>query len=338
MAKVARNWRIAALILVAAATFYFFYLVRIVFIPFVVAAAIAFIVYPAVKWAELHGIGRTAAILLVYMLIISSGSVLLYYSLPRLTNELNNLALVLPQYIDGAQLVVKQVHGAAVPLSLGKIVAAGLQHAERMGYQALERFLNGFVTAAGSLFSIIFTPILAFYFISDWEKIRDEFLGLFPVSKRTDLARLAADIDNVLRGFIRGELLSSLIVGVVTGVVAALLGIKYAFVIGLINGVAELFPYYGPFLGAAPSIALALIQSPRTAIYLGLALLIIQQLESNLIAPRIVGTRVGLHPLLVVFALLAGGELLGIWGMLLAVPLAAAIKVTARFLFYQVID
>ncbi|MGE5417330.1 MAG: AI-2E family transporter, partial [Acidobacteriota bacterium] len=215
MAKVARNWRIGALILVAAATFYFLYKVRLVFVPFLVGAAIAFIVYPAVKWVELRGLGRTASILLVYTLIISVSLAFLYYSFPRLNNELNNLALLLPQYIDGAQSMVKQVHGAAVPLSLEKIVAAGLKHAERMGYQALERFLNGFVTAAGSLFSIIFTPILAYYFIADWEKIRDAFLALFPVSKRNHLAGLATDIDGVLRGFIRGELLSSVIVGAV---------------------------------------------------------------------------------------------------------------------------
>ena len=191
---------------------------------------------------------------------------------------------------------------------------------------------------AGSLLSLVFAPILAYYFIRDWEKIRDGFLSLFPPRNRSQLVNLGLDIDQVLSGFVQGHLTVCLIVGALTGLAAALLGIKYAIIIGIINGIAELFPYLGPILGAIPSVALALTEGSRPAIYLGLAILLIQQVEANLLSPRIVGTRVGLHPLLVIFVLLSGGELFGIWGILLAVPVVAVLKVLVRHAFYHLVD
>ena len=135
------------------------------------------------------------------------------------------------------------------------------------------------------------------------------------------------DINEVLSGFSQGHLLVCVLVGALTGLAAALLGIRYAIIIGFINGLAELLPYLGPLLGAIPSLALALTEGTRQAVYLGVAILVIQQLEANLLSPRIVGNRVGLHPLVVIFALLAGGELFGKWGILLAVQVAAVLKV-----------
>jgi predicted PurR-regulated permease PerM len=240
--------------------------------------------------------------------------------------------------MENAHQAMEYFDGLKIEDGVDRVIRSSLQQAETQAYNALKNFIDDLWGMAGSLLSLVFAPILAYYFIIDWEKIRDGILSLFPANTRSRLVSLGLDIDRVLSGFIQGHLTVCLLVGALTGLAAALLGLKYAIVIGIINGVAELFPYLGPILGAIPSIALALTEGSRQAVYLGLAILVIQQVESNLLSPRIVGIRVGLHPLLVIFALLSGGELFGIWGILLAVPLAADMKVLVKFAFYRLVD
>src|SRR5690606_4725537 len=126
-------------------------------------------------------------------------------------------------------------------------------------------------------------------------------------------------------------------VGLMVGLAAFLLGVKYPLILGIISGVTNLIPYFGAFLGAIPAVAVALTDSWRLALYMALAIFAIQQVESGLITPRVIGNRLGLHPLVIVFALLSGGKLLGIWGMLFAVPLAAALKVFISWFYLKLV-
>ncbi|MGE5422562.1 MAG: AI-2E family transporter [Ignavibacteriales bacterium] len=324
--------------MVASATFYFFYRVREIIVPFIIGCALAYVLYPLVKLLENRGVGRTWAILMTYLAILLLLSIGLWYIVPHLAAELSVLGQQVPEYMNDMQNVIDRARGAKIPTSLEVIVEASVSHTETVAYRALQGFLDSIIGALGSLLSIVFVPIIAFYLTVDWDKIREGFLALFPSESGTELGRLGRDIDQVLTGFIKGELLISLVVGLITGGAAFLLGSKYGIVIGIIMAVAELFPYFGPFLGAIPAVALALTQGPRSALYMALAIFVIQQLESNLLSPKIVGNRVGLHPLLVVFALFSGGELFGIWGMLFAVPTAAMLKIAAKYAFYLVVD
>jgi predicted PurR-regulated permease PerM len=187
------------------------------------------------------------------------------------------------------------------------------------------------------LLSVVFAPILAFYILKDAGLFRAKFLGIFPNSWRGEINSLLRELGDVLERFVLGELLVSAIIGVLTALGMLILGVKFAFIIGLIAGLAELVPYFGPFIGAIPAIGFALLKSQTTAIYAALVILVIQQLEGNVISPAILGGSVGLHPFLVVFALLAGGELLGIWGLILAVPVAAMLRVLCSFLLEKLV-
>jgi len=115
-------------------------------------------------------------------------------------------------------------------------------------------------------------------------------------------------------------------------------GMDYALLIGIIGGVADLIPYFGPIIGAVPALLLALTKSPWMAFKVAIVILVVQQIEGNLISPKLMGDSVKLHPLWVVFALLAGGEVAGFWGMLLAVPLAAVIKVVIRHIYLRLVS
>jgi len=330
--------RIGILILVALATFYFLARVRAVLFPFVLGAGLAYILFPLVKRGEARGLGRGWTLLILYIAAIGVIGILLWVFIPRLSREIGELALLMPGYFEDAQVALESLDGVALGAELRHIIETSLEQAESRAYQALQNFINDLLGLAGSMIALIFAPILAYYLVMDWEKTRDGFLSFFPVKTRGKLIALGMEIDEILRGFIQGHLMVCCIVGALTGLLAAVLGIQYAVIIGIINVIAELFPYVGPILGAIPSLALALGEGPGKAVYLGVGFLVIQQLESNFLSPRIVGDRVGLHPLVVIFALLSGGELFGIWGILLAVPAAAVLKVLIRFIFYQVVD
>jgi predicted PurR-regulated permease PerM len=135
------------------------------------------------------------------------------------------------------------------------------------------------------------------------------------------------DIDQVIGEFIRGQLIVCTVIAVLTSIALYLMGVQFAIILGMIAGIVDVIPYFGPFIGMLPCIAVALLQSPKLALYTALAFIAIQQVESNIISPKIVGDRVGLHPVVIIFALLAGERLLGFIGLVLAVPAAAIIKV-----------
>lgn len=338
MARLEYYIKIGVLTVVAVATIYFLVRVSAVLFPFFLGATLAYVLYPLIRAAQSRGLSRSWAVMIFYLLLIGLIGLLGWYTLPRLVREVAELAAVIPKYMEDAHQAVEYLERLKVGGEVDQVIRNSLHRAENQAYRALTTFINDILKMTGSLLSIVFAPILAYYFIRDWEKIREGFLGLFPVSSRNQLIRLGMDINEVLSGFIQGHLLVCVLVGVLTGITAALLGIKYAIIIGFINGIAELLPYLGPILGAVPSVALALTEGTREAVYLAVAILVIQQLEANVLSPRIVGNRVGLHPLVVIFALLAGGELFGIWGILLAVPAAAVLKVLVKFAFYHLVD
>jgi predicted PurR-regulated permease PerM len=149
---------------------------------------------------------------------------------------------------------------------------------------------------------------------------------------------LGNQVDNVLIEFLKGHLMIAALVGLASGLASLLLGVKFPLLIGIIVGICDLIPYFGPILGAIPAVALALSQSLRLGVYMTIAIVVIQQIESNLVTPRIMSDRLGLHPLLIVFALLCGGNLFGIWGMLFAVPLVAVMKVVLQRAFLWLLD
>jgi len=334
-----QRWRFALVILVVLATSYFLYLVRQVMVPFAVAVVLAYLVFPAVRKIETTGINRACAILVVYMGMVAAGAVLFCYAVPATVREVGEVGTLIPHYVGQAEKMAHRVENMTLDAdSLDRIVDETVEKGRNFLYSLFRRFVEGIFDLAQSVLSLVFAPILAFYLMKDWEKIRDGFLDILPVSARQDAVKLGRDIDRVLKDFIKGHLLVAVLVGTITGLGAAVFQVKFALLIGIICAVAELFPYFGPILGAVPSVGLAYLQSPRLAVYVAVIILLVQQLEAGVLSPRILGGKVGLHPLLVVFALLAGGHLYGIWGMLLAVPVVAVTKILGSFFFYKVVE
>lgn len=327
--------RLVFLVAVAAGASLFLWRVRSLLVPFVLAAVLAYLLNPLVRLLERRDLSRSAAILLLY----AAGGVLVTLAvlalMPVLLAELDAIVQSLPEQRERLESftldMVNDLRRLPFPDFVNRLVETAVVRVEQQLGQVANTVLERLPGAFTALFYVVLSPVLAYFILRDWHSIQRRIVEWFPSAWQEDILHLAKQINGVLAGFIRGQLLISLIIGLVIAAGLSLLGVRYALIVGLIAGAFDVIPYFGPIVGAIPAIVLALLTSPATAFWAVVLLVAVNQLEGVLLAPKVVGEYVGLHPVTVIFAVLAGAELLGILGMLLAVPAAAIIKVFAQF-------
>lgn len=333
------TWRWLGMGLLAAVGLYFLYLVRAILPPFIFAIALTYLLSPLVDYLSQHRLNRTAAIAVVYILL-GAGAVLIgLYGLPALARELSVLAEAIPRYTDMVQSLFDELQFSYrrihLPEFVRQVVDENIRQGETLALESLRTTTNIMVGLLSQAFSLIVAPIIAFYFLQDGGGVARRIQTYAPREYREEILSLFQEIDLILHNFILGRLFIAAVVGALTTLGLALTGVDLVLVLGLIAGLSDLIPYFGPVLGAIPAVLLAGTVSTKTMIYVILVFVIVQQIESNLLAPLILGESVGLHPVLVVFALLAGGHLYGVWGVLLAVPAAAIMGVLLRFVYHR---
>lgn len=302
------------------------YAIREALPPFLLGAGIAYVVAPPVEGLSRRGMRRTWAILVVYALFGLLAAAIIVFVMPVFVADLSRLAEVIPRYIHVLEGVVngweRRFHRLPLPVGVKLIVETNAQQLEAAIMRGLGDAIGGVFSLIGGIDSIILAPILAFYLLEDLPRLRRKVSAAIPSGVRPQVMPFLAEVDRVLGGFIRGQLAVACLVGLLTGAVMALLGLPFPIILGLIAAVTNLVPYFGPIVGAVPGILLALSVSATLAVKAAVAYVIIQQLEAAVLVPRIVGKTVGLHPLVLIFALLVGGHLFGFAGLILAVPLA----------------
>ncbi|NLW90388.1 MAG: AI-2E family transporter [Syntrophomonadaceae bacterium] len=331
-------WRYIIFFIVSVSIAWFLYLVREVLLTFLLGAILAYLLFRPVRWIEKHGVKRAWAILLLYLFFAALLGSALVLAIPAIIREMTILAHLYPQYADQVQELTARIDHINMPAKLSEVLNQNLARVEKGIYNAISNFLGGLYALFGKMLALIFSPILAFYMMNDWEKIRDVFLNLWTPKARREAVAMFAEIDSVLIEFIKGHLMIAALVGCAVGLAALLLGVRFPLLLGIVTGLCDLVPYFGAFLGAIPAVAVGLSQSLNLGIYMAVSIVIIQQLESNIVTPRIMGGKLGLHPLTIVFALLAGGKLMGIWGLLFAVPLLASLKVVLARAYLWLVD
>lgn len=313
----------------------FLYRVRTVLTPFLFAIVLAYLLYPLVVAVERRGASRVAAILVVYAFCMVVLGLVFWLALPNFLRELEELARRLPSQALQLEELGQDAAGFFRRVQLPATLRDALGVVKERGQFALERLAGKLVQGLMSLFtnmlSLVASPILAFYFLRDHQAMRERALRYVPAQYRGDAQFILGEMNTALNGFFRGQLWICLFVGLFTYGGLALLGIPYALFIGFMAGLFDIIPYFGPILGFLPAAALALSQSPGTLLWVLLLFVAANQIENSVISPWLIGERVGLHPLAVIFSVLVGGQLLGIIGMLLAVPAAAMIRVVLDF-------
>ncbi len=327
---------LGALVLLAVAL----WLLSGILLPFVAGCAIAYFLDPAVDRLERRRVPRTLATALVLALFFVGFVLLLLLVLPLLELEAAQLAALVPQAVAfGQQKIDALVLSAQEKLSpedLAKLKdMAGGVAATALGYvaQFIERLLTSGLALANVISFVIVTPIVSFFLLRDWDRIVARIDQWLPRRHAATIREQARLIDRTLAGFVHGQVLVGVADAVYYSVALSLAGLNFAVIIGILVGVLSFIPFAGVATGLVLALGLGLAQFGLTARLLVLAAIFAAgyATESNILAPRLVGGRVHLHPVAVIFAFFAFWSLFGFIGLLLAVPIAAVIGVLVRF-------
>jgi predicted PurR-regulated permease PerM len=304
---------------------------------FALAGIAAFMLAPLVSRGEERGLPRPLAVICVYLvlavILVVSGALfsrpfvvqatLLVENMPRYVTILQEQLAELDRWLEGYGMGGTIV---ALQAELGRYVTSG-------GSLLLGDLIHFFTQVASSAFDTILVLVVSFYLLLDGPRLRQRSLAVVPNEHRAKVEFVEDALARVLGGYLRGQLIMALTLAVVVGVTMQAIGMPYAVVLGVLAGLFELVPMFGPILSALPALAVALFQPfPMVLWVLGIFVLI-QQIESNVLAPRITGHAVGLHPLGAIFALLAGLELEGPLGAVFAVPVAGFLWALASTLY-----
>ena len=320
-------------------------LLQSVVIPLLLALLLAYCFDPAVRWLEQRQVPRWAGVVLVFLLLSLGLAAFAAFLVPALRAELRAIQQALPTYAQGlyqalpASLLERlgiAGQGDLQPL-LGKLLT-GVKHLSFDVVNQVAVFVSrAFSTTIGFLVAILgylIIPVYLFYLLVDFDRFHAGILGLIPSRFRERARLLGREVDQVLGGFLRGQLSVCLILAVLYSIGLLLIGIDLALVIGIFSGLAFIVPYVGTIFGIVAGSAMAVAKFHdllHPLLVLGWFALV-QGLEGMVITPRVVGDRVGLHPMATILAVLIGGELFGFLGLLLAVPTAAAGNVLLRHL------
>ena len=329
------------------------YLLGSTITPFALGFALGYLLDPVVQHLERLGLNRLGASLAILAAFIFLVTAALIFVAPILGNQLVGLIHNLPSLATRLQrLIVDQGNallntyggpwrdkiGLSAPLSaeqietsLREFVAARAQ----LLLSASQSLLYGGKALFGFFSVAVITPVVAFYMLVDWDKLVGALDAALPRDHHDSLRRMAHEIDVALAGFLRGQSLVCLFLGLWYGLGLTLIGLDYGFLIGVTGGLLSFVPYVGSLTTLVTSLLVALVQGwPSWSLFLeALGIVLVGQiLEGYVLSPKLVGKSVGLHPVWVMFALVAFGELFGFTGLLIAVPAAAAIGVLARHL------
>lgn len=306
--------------------------------PFALAIIIAYLLKPLVLRLEDKKIPIKYGILIIYLLLIIILSTVTFFIVPELVNSSRELANTLPDMAKRYEGIInkflktiqKSNWSEEFKSGIFKEIQNGSNFIQNYISDSLKKALSTFIETMSMFLNILLAMVIAYYFLKDADFFRDSALSLVPRKWRNWLTVTAREINSILSNFIQGQLLTALIVGVLEIIGLFIVKSKYPLVLGVIGGIANVIPYFGPAIGAVPAVAIALIESPMKAVWTALVFLIVQQIDNNFISPKIIEGRLGLHPVTTILAVLVGGEFFGILGMLLGVPVVAILKVLVK--------
>lgn len=312
--------------------------------PFVFAALLGWLGDPLVDRLERSGRSRPVAVTLVFVLMLMLLVLVVLILVPMIERQVVTLIEALPQYrewfMQTALPWVEQRTGMEItnwldPQRLFELVRA---HWAQAGGVASTLF--GYLSSSGFAFlawivNLVLLPILTFYFLRDWDLLVERVAAMVPRNHIATVSRLAKESDDVLGGFLRGQFIVMLALGAIYALGLTAVGLNLGLLIGIVAGLISFVPYLGAATGIVLAVLAALVQAQgfdlTLLLLVGAVFTVGQLIESYILTPRIVGDRIGLHPVAVIFAVMAGGQLFGFVGMLLALPVAAVGNVLLRF-------
>lgn len=313
-------WAIGFLLL-----FWAVFLLRELLLLLLLACLVASALYPAIRWLEKKHVPRKLSILLCYLLLALVITGMGFLLSDIIVGQGRALIASLPTFVDRA---VGFIDRLPIPGKDGELLAAISNNSRAIVMQALDvaqRAYNYLLVIFQGVLGIITVLVFTFFLLSDTAYFKKTFLRLVPVSSRDKVHRLLTTIAEKAGAYARGQLMVMTATGILTGLGLYFLGVPYALTLGLITFLLDIIPILGPFIAAGFGIFVALAHDPMLALWTALLYLAVQQIENNFLSPMILGKSVGLNSFWILFSIFAGGSLFGIVGVILAVPITAAL-------------
>jgi len=340
-----KQWILVGIVLLLALAFYRF---QRILTPVIVAILLAYVLHPTVSFLERRlRISRTLAVSVSFLFLLALISLIPLVVIPALVEQVSDLNLNLQEVLDFAMSLLSG------PLVIGGFTIEASQLYDR-AVAALETWVSTFaatsvnvlLSVASGLAWFVIVLVLSFWFVRDAPYLTQRIAALAPTDYQRDVRMLGQKIVEVWKAFFRGQLLLCLVVAVAVTITLTIVGLPYALLMGLIAGVLELIPNLGPTLAAVPAVLIALIRGssylPLSPFWFAVLVaglyIVIQQVENNVLVPRIMGRSLNLHPLVVLIGILMGASLAGILGIFLAAPALATLRVLGRYVYSNLID
>jgi predicted PurR-regulated permease PerM len=339
-----RNWFVLVLVIILG---WLIYALAPVITPFVISGGLAFLGDPLVDRLERirfirWQISRTVAVALVFVLISASLILVLFFLLPLFRDQVERLVKNAPamfEWLAGTALPwVQQNLGLATfeldTESLAQALKAYWREASTALLGVLGTVSRGGQAVLNWLMNLVLVPVVTFYLMRDWDALVEGVRTLIPRNAEPVVSRLCREIEEVLGAFVRGQLMVMIALGLIYTLGLWLLGLDLALIIGMAAGLLSIVPYLGTFVGVIAALIAAVFQF-QDLLHPVLVLVVFaagQTMEGMVLTPKLVGDRVGLHPVAVIFAVLAGGQLFGFLGILLALPVASALNVLVGYM------
>ncbi|MBS4209011.1 AI-2E family transporter [Bacillus sp. FJAT-50079] len=298
-------------------------------IPFFISAFIAFLLHPLVEKIQLLGLSRGWAIMTIYTLFFGGAGYGIYLGIPFLIEQLNDFSQRLPILVEQYKEWIQGIQASASrwPDGIQVQIDERITKFELWMNKFLEKSMESLIGLVNFMFVLLIIPFISFYLLKDIELVKKAAWYMTPKKWRAKAGEFIGAVYLSLGSYVRGQFLICVIVGVASSIAFLIIRIDYPIILGFIIAVTNVIPYFGAFIGLIPVLAIALLSSVKQAIFATIIVFILQFIEGNILSPYIVGKSLAMHPLFIFAGLIIGGEVAGVLGMIIAVPIIAVIKI-----------
>lgn len=304
-----------------------------------VGMILAFAINPLVTKLENQNIKRKYGVLIVYLSIVVAMVILLVIVIPKTVTEFSNLLASIPDIIGklgkSSDAFFKGINSSEnngeILIKLQKSLEKSIDLMQETMILRLKNLATGMYSFLSKILRFVLVIIFSFYFTVDKDKFKGKLMRNLPKKYKNDILYLSTRINAALLDFVKGRLLLAFFVGIATMVYLLILRVDFAIVIGIITMIADIIPYIGPFLGFLPAVLFAFMDTPMKAFWVAILFLVMQWAENNILAPKLLGNKTGLNPMVILVSIIIGGGMFGVLGMILAVPAVSVLFILIDF-------
>lgn len=315
--------------------------IAIIMLPLVISAILYYLIKPLVDFIEKRSVSRTTSIFIVFAIIIALLIWAVARFIPMIQEQLMSFVKNLPSYVRSINVEANKFlespwlanYQEELEKMLSNVSTKAIDYAESFSKNAIDWASNFASAIARVTVAIIMSPFILFYFLRDSGKMKEGLLKRLPTRMRRPILRVLGDINKQLAGYVQGQVTVAIVVGIMFTIFFNIIGLRYAATFGIIAGFLNMIPYLGSFLAIVPVVIMGVVQGPIMLIKVVITFVVEQTIEGRFVSPLVLGSKLSIHPITIMFILLTSGSMFGVWGVFLGIPVYASIKVVVKEIF-----